>query len=142
MIPHPPTSTLFPYTTLFRSPVTDGRVRGTIEAIERELMQDGFVLRYRPQEEKVDGLPGREGVFLPCSFWFADCLHLLGRKKEARELFWRLLDVRNDPGLVSEEYDPREKRQLVNFPQAFSHVALIRAARILRDEDVLLRSED
>src|SRR5438034_5630004 len=69
MIPHPPTSTLFPYTTLFRSPVTDGRVRGTIEAIERELMQDGFVLRYRPQEEKVDGLPGREGVFLPCSFW-------------------------------------------------------------------------
>jgi GH15 family glucan-1,4-alpha-glucosidase len=112
-------------------PVSDQRVRGTIEAIERELMQDGFVLRYRPQEEKVDGLPGREGVFLPCSFWLADCLHLLGRKKEARELFGRLLDLRNDVGLLSEEYDPREKRQLGNFPQAFSHVALISAARIL-----------
>jgi len=90
----------------------------------------------------VDGLPGREGVFIPCSFWLADCWHLLGRKKEARELFERLLDLRNDLGLLSEEYDPREKRQLGNFPQAFSHVALIRAARILRDEDVLLRSED
>ena len=65
-------------------PATDERVRGTIEAIERELMQDGFVLRYRPQEEGVDGLPGREGVFLPCSFWLADCLHLIGRKKEAQ----------------------------------------------------------
>ena len=115
-------------------PATDGRVRGTIEAIESELMQDGFVLRYRPQEEKVDGLPGREGVFLPCSFWFADCLHLLGRKKEARELFERLLDVRNDLGLLSEEYDPLAKRQLGNFPQAFTHVALISAARILADD--------
>ncbi len=115
-------------------PITDERVRGTIEAIERELMQDGLVLRYRPQEEKVDGLPGREGVFLPCSFWFADCLHLLGRKKEARELFERLLNLRNDLGLLSEEYDPREKRQLGNFPQAFSHVALISAAAILGNE--------
>ncbi len=112
-------------------PATDERVRGTIEAIERELMQDGFVLRYRPQEENVDGLPGREGVFLPCSFWLADCLHLIGRKKEARELFERLLNLRNDLGLLSEEYDPREKRQLGNFPQAFSHVALISAARNL-----------
>jgi GH15 family glucan-1,4-alpha-glucosidase len=115
-------------------PITDERVRGTIEAIERELMQDGLVLRYRPQEEKVDGLPGGEGVFLPCSFWFADCLHLLGRKKEARELFERLLNLRNDLGLLSEEYDPREKRQLGNFPQAFSHVALVSAAAILGDE--------
>jgi GH15 family glucan-1,4-alpha-glucosidase len=123
-------------------PATDERVRNTIEAIERELMQDGFVLRYRPEQCGVDGLPGGEGVFLPCSFWLADCWHLLGRKKEARELFERLLDLRNDLGLLSEEYDPREKRQLGNFPQAFSHVALIRAARILRDEDVLLRSED
>jgi GH15 family glucan-1,4-alpha-glucosidase len=114
-------------------PATDKRVRGTIDAIERELVQDGFVLRYRPQEENVDGLPGREGVFLPCSFWLADCLHLLDRKKEARELFERLLNVRNDLGLLSEEYDPREKRQLGNFPQAFSHVALISAARILGD---------
>jgi len=76
----------------------------------------------------VDGLPGTEGVFLPCSFWMADCWHLLGRKKEARELFERLLDVRNDLGLLSEEYDPRAKRQLGNFPQAFSHVALVNAA--------------
>jgi GH15 family glucan-1,4-alpha-glucosidase len=115
-------------------PATDERVRSTIEAIERELMQDGFVLRYRQQDENVDGLPGREGVFLPCSFWLADCLHLIGRKKEARELFERLLNLRNDVGLLSEEYDPREKRQLGNFPQAFSHVALISAAAILGDE--------
>jgi len=115
-------------------PATDERVRGTIEAIERELMQDGFVIRYRTEEENVDGLPGREGAFLPCSFWLADCLHLIGRKKEARELFERLLNLRNDLGLLSEEYDPREKRQLGNFPQAFSHVALISAAAILGDE--------
>jgi GH15 family glucan-1,4-alpha-glucosidase len=123
-------------------PVTDERVRGTIEAIERELMHDGFVLRYRPQETGVDGLPGDEGVFLPCSFWLADCWHLLGRKKEARELFERLLDVRNDLGLLSEEYDPRAKRQLGNFPQAFSHVALVSCARILGDEDMLLARHD
>ena len=118
-------------------PVTDERVRGTIEAIARELMQDGFVLRYRPQEKGVDGLPGSEGVFLPCSFWLADCWHLLGRKKEACELFERLLDLRNDLGLLSEEYDPRNKRQLGNFPQAFSHVALVSCARLLAGEDVL-----
>jgi GH15 family glucan-1,4-alpha-glucosidase len=123
-------------------PVTDKRVRGTIEAIERELMQDGFVLRYRPEETGVDGLPGDEGVFLPCSFWLADCWHLLGRKKEARELFGRLLDVRNDLGLLSEEYDPRAKRQLGNFPQAFSHVALVSCARILSDEDTGLARRD
>jgi len=112
-------------------PFTDKRVRGTIEAIERELMQDGFVLRYRPEEEGVDGLPGRDGVFLPCSFWLASCLHRIGRKKEARDLFERLLSVRNDLGLLSEEYDPRSKRQLGNFPQAFSHVSLVNAAFIL-----------
>src|SRR5229473_725886 len=112
-------------------PFTDKRIRGTIEAIERELMRDGFVLRYRPEEEGVDGLPGREGVFLPCSFWLASCLHRIGREKEARELFERLLDVRNDLGLLSEEYDPVGKRQLGNFPQAFSHVALVNAAQIL-----------
>jgi GH15 family glucan-1,4-alpha-glucosidase len=115
-------------------PITDERVRSTIEAIERELMQDGLVLRYRPQEEKIDGLPGGEGVFLPCSFWLANCLHLLGRKKEARELFERLLALRNDLGLLSEEYDPLAKRQLGNFPQAFSHLALVSAARILGGE--------
>src|SRR6266699_3599215 len=119
-------------------PVSDERINRTIEAIERELTEDGFVLRYRPQETGVDGLPGSEGVFLPCSFWLADCWHLLGRKKEARELFERLLDVRNDLGLLSEEYDPRNKRQLGNFPQAFSHVALVSCARILSDEDMLV----
>jgi GH15 family glucan-1,4-alpha-glucosidase len=123
-------------------PISDERIRWTVEAIERELMRDGFVLRYRPQETRVDGLPGGEGVFLPCSFWLANCWHLLGRKKEARELFERLLDVRNDVGLLSEEYDPREKRQLGNFPQAFSHVALIRCARILGDEEELPGGDD
>jgi len=123
-------------------PVTDERVRGTIEAIQRELMHDGFVLRYRPQETGVDGLPGSEGVFLPCSFWLADCLHLLGRKKEARELFERLLEIRNDLGLLAEEYDPRAKRQLGNFPQAFSHVALVSCARILSDDDTGLARAD
>src|SRR5207247_8412143 len=112
-------------------PATDERVRNTVGAIERELMEDGFVVRYRPEECGVDGLPGREGVFIPCSFWLVACWHLLDRKKEARELFERLLDVRNDLGLLSEEYDPRDKRQLGNFPQAFSHVALLGAARIL-----------
>jgi GH15 family glucan-1,4-alpha-glucosidase len=112
-------------------PFTDKRVRGTIKAIERELMGDGFVLRYRPEEEGVDGLPGREGVFLPCSFWLASCLHRIGRKKEARDLFERLLSVRNDLGLLSEEYDPISKRQLGNFPQAFSHVSLVNAALTL-----------
>ena len=115
-------------------PFTDKRIRGTIEAIERELMRDGFVLRYRPEEEGVDGLPGREGVFLPCSFWLASCLHRVGRKKAARQLFERLLSVRNDLGLLSEEYDPRSKRQLGNFPQAFSHVSLITAALVLSDQ--------
>ncbi len=115
-------------------PATDPRVVGTIEAIERELMQDGFVLRYLPEQENVDGLPGTEGVFLPCSFWMADCLHLIGRKKEARELFERLLEVGNDLGLLSEEYSPGSKRLLGNFPQAFSHVSLVNAALLLSDQ--------
>jgi GH15 family glucan-1,4-alpha-glucosidase len=118
-------------------PASDERVRNTVEAIERELMYEGLVLRYRPQECGVDGLPGKEGVFLPCSFWLAMCWHLLDRKKEARDLFERLLDLRNDLGLLSEEYEPREKRQLGNFPQAFSHVALVACARHLSDEIVL-----
>src|SRR5947207_11436972 len=109
-------------------PFTDKRVRGTIEAIERELMRDGFVLRYRPEEEGVDGLPGREGVVLPCSSWLVSWLHRIGRKKEARDLFQRLLGLRNDLGLLAEEYDPIAKRQLGNFPQAFSHVSLVNAA--------------
>jgi GH15 family glucan-1,4-alpha-glucosidase len=116
-------------------PATDERVRNTVEAIERELMVDGLVLRYRPQECGVDGLPGGEGVFLPCSFWLVACWHLLGRKEEACELFKRLVSLRNDLGLLSEEYDPHDKRQLGNFPQAFSHVALLAAARILDGEE-------
>jgi len=76
----------------------------------------------------VDGLPGGEGVFLLCSFWLADCLHLIGRTQEARELFERLLSLRNDVGLLAEEYDPRAGRLLGNFPQAFSHVALVNTA--------------
>ena len=112
-------------------PIDDERVIGTIAAIERELVRDGFVLRYRTQENNVDGLPGGEGVFLPCSFWLADCLHLMGRTTEARDLFERLLALRNDLGLLAEEYDPRAKRQLGNFPQAFTHVALIITAQRL-----------
>jgi len=112
-------------------PIEDERVVNTIEAIERELMWEGFVLRYRAEINDVDGLPGGEGVFLPCSFWLAACLHLMGRKDEARDLFERLLKLRNDLGLYSEEYDPRAKRQLGNFPQAFTHVALINCAQLL-----------
>jgi len=112
-------------------PATDERMLGTIRAIERELIQNGLVLRYRPAEENVDGLPGREGVFLPCSFWLASCLHLIGRKDQAKELFERLLTLRNDLGLFSEEYDPVDKRQLGNFPQAFTHEAMIHTAWIL-----------
>jgi GH15 family glucan-1,4-alpha-glucosidase len=109
----------------------DERIVSTMEAIQRELMQDGLIHRYRTEKNNVDGLPGSEGVFLPCSFWLADCLRLMGRMSEARELFERLLELRNDVGLLSEEYDPRAKRQLGNFPQAFSHVALVNTARNL-----------
>jgi GH15 family glucan-1,4-alpha-glucosidase len=110
---------------------SDERMRGTIEAIESELMQDGLVLRYRTEEEHVDGLPGREGAFLPCSFWLANCLHFIGRTKDAKRLFEHLLTLRNDLGLLSEEYDPIARRQLGNFPQAFTHLALVNSARIL-----------
>ncbi|HET8558369.1 MAG TPA: glycoside hydrolase family 15 protein, partial [Gaiellaceae bacterium] len=109
-------------------PASDPRVRGTIEAVERELLQDGFVLRYRTQQEGVDGLPPGEGVFLPCSFWLCDCYELLDRHDEAHELFARLVALGNDLGLMSEEYDPRAERQLGNFPQAFTHLALVNTA--------------
>jgi GH15 family glucan-1,4-alpha-glucosidase len=112
-------------------PANDPRVRNTVEAIRRDLMQEGFVLRYRPESSGVDGLAGGEGVFLPCSFWLANCLHLIGQTKEALELFERLLALRNDLGLLSEEYDPVAGRLVGNFPQAFSHVALVNSARIL-----------
>jgi len=114
-------------------PASDARVRATIEAIQRELTEDGLVLRYRTRES-LDGLPPGEGVFLACSFWLADCLILLGRRDEARALFERLCRLANDVGLLSEEYDPRSGRHLGNFPQAFSHVALVNTAMNLSEE--------
>ncbi len=103
---------------------------GTVEAIEKHLVVDGFVARYNTRSS-VDGISGREGAFLACSFWLVDNYVLQGRLKEARELFERLLTLQNDVGLLSEEYDPREKRQLGNFPQAFSHLALVNSAHSL-----------
>jgi GH15 family glucan-1,4-alpha-glucosidase len=110
-------------------PPNDPRVLGTIDAIQRDLTRDGFVERYRPQAHNdVDGLPGGEGVFLPCSFWLVDALLMAERDDEARALFEQLLSIRNDLGLLSEEYDPVEKRLLGNFPQAFTHVGLVNSA--------------
>jgi GH15 family glucan-1,4-alpha-glucosidase len=109
-------------------PASDPRMRGTIEAIERDLVRDGLVYRYRTEKDGIDGLPEGEGAFLPCSFWLADCYELLGRHDDAVELFERLVGLTNDLGLVSEEYDPRAKRLLGNFPQAFTHLALVNSA--------------
>jgi GH15 family glucan-1,4-alpha-glucosidase len=111
-------------------PPEDPRVRGTIAAIERELLVDGFVLRYST-ESGVDALPAGEGAFLPCSFWLADCYALTGRRQEGEALFERLLALRNDVGLLAEEYDPRSRRMLGNFPQALTHMALVNTARLL-----------
>jgi GH15 family glucan-1,4-alpha-glucosidase len=109
-------------------PATDPRVTGTVDAVERGLVEDGFVLRYRTHDAGVDGLPAGEGVFLPCSFWLVDCLELLDRHDEAHALFDRLVSLANDVGLLSEEYDPVAKRLLGNFPQAFTHLALVNSA--------------
>ncbi|MBZ0134083.1 MAG: glycoside hydrolase family 15 protein [Rhodocyclaceae bacterium] len=111
-------------------PPADPRVRGTVDAIERHLLDDGLVLRYST-ETNVDELPPGEGVFLPCSFWFADCLILDGRCAEGEALFERLLSMCNDVGLLAEEYDTRERCMLGNFPQALTHMALINTARLL-----------
>jgi len=111
-------------------PPDDPRVRGTIEAIERNLMVGGLVLRYSTETE-VDGLPAGEGAFLPCSFWLADSYVLTGRRHDAEALFERLLALSNDVGLLAEEYDPRAKRMLGNFPQALTHMALVNTARLL-----------
>ena len=108
-------------------PGSDPRVKATVEAIERELMPDGFVLRYNSARVD-DGLPAGEGVFLACSFWMVSCLKCIGRTRDARRLFNRLLKLRNDVGLLSEEYDVGRKRLVGNFPQAFSHIALVNAA--------------
>ena len=115
-------------------PAKDPRVRGTVEAIGRELLIDGLVHRYHT-EATDDGLPPGEGAFLACSFWYVDNLELLGRNAEAREMFDHLLTLRNDVGLLAEEYDPRAGRQLGNFPQAFSHVALISSAYNLTERE-------
>jgi GH15 family glucan-1,4-alpha-glucosidase len=108
-------------------PASDPRIRSTVECIERRLMVDGFVLRY-DSSKTDDGLPPGEGAFLACSFWLADNYMLVGRHDDARALFERLLSLRNDLGLLAEEYDPRLGRQCGNFPQAFSHIALVDTA--------------
>jgi GH15 family glucan-1,4-alpha-glucosidase len=113
-------------------PANDARVVGTVKAIENHLLRDGFVSRYTI-DSAVDGLPDDEGQFLACSFWLADNYVLQGRRQEAVELFERLLAVRNDVGLLSEEYDPVSKRLVGNFPQAFSHVGLVNTAYNLQD---------
>ena len=118
-------------------PPDDERVRGTVAAVQQELCENGFVLRYRTDADPtspqgtVDGLPGSEGAFLACSFWLADALALTGKHDEARALFERLLDLRNDVGLLSEEWDPHAQRHLGNTPQAFSHVGLVNTALTL-----------
>src|SRR3546814_8690962 len=111
-------------------PREDPRFRGTVEAIERELLEDGLVLRYRP-EKTDDGLAGEEGTFLVCSFWLADAYTMIGRRGDAEALFERLLALRNDLGLLAEEYHPWLGRHLGNFPQAFSHIGLIKTGHNL-----------
>ena len=108
-------------------PASDARVKGTVRAIERQLMKNGLVLRYR-SEKTEDGLPPGEGTFLACSFWLADNYMRMGKRQKAKRLFAKLLKLRNEVGLLSEEYDPRGKVLLGNFPQAFSHIALINTA--------------
>ncbi|MGB6194386.1 MAG: glycoside hydrolase family 15 protein [Terracidiphilus sp.] len=113
-------------------PASDARVKSTVEAIEQRLTRDGLVLRYDTGNVD-DGLPSGEGVFLACSFWMVSCLNAIGREDDARQMFERLLKLRNDVGLLAEEYDPGRKRLVGNFPQAFSHIALVNAAFDLED---------
>jgi GH15 family glucan-1,4-alpha-glucosidase len=111
-------------------PASDSRVRGTVKAVEKELMQNGFVQRYTMTEatEQIDGLPQGEGAFLPCTFWLADNYILRGQVEKGRALFERMLDLRNDVGLLSEEFDPHTGRLVGNFPQALSHIPLVDTA--------------
>jgi GH15 family glucan-1,4-alpha-glucosidase len=111
-------------------PGDDERVVRTVETIQEHLTEDGFVLRYE-NESGVDGLPGREGMFLPCTLWLVGCLRLMGRLDEATAVFRRVTALVNDVGLISEEYDPGRRRLLGNFPQAFTHVGIVNAARSL-----------
>ena len=115
-------------------PASDPRIIGTVKAIEQDLLRAGFVDRYRT-ESGVDGLPAGEGAFLLCTFWLADNYALMGRIDDARRVFENLLSIRNDVGLLAEEYDPIARRQLGNFPQAFSHLGLINTARNLTQRD-------
>ena len=108
-------------------PADDPRVLGTVKAIETNLMRNGFVERYT-EDPAVDGMPHGEASFLACSFWMVDNYVAQGRQTEAENMFERLISIRNDVGLLSEEYDAVAKRQLGNFPQAFSHVGLVNAA--------------
>jgi GH15 family glucan-1,4-alpha-glucosidase len=116
-------------------PPDDPRVIGTIDAVRDELGHGGLLHRYSAGASDVDGLPGGEGTFLACSFWLADALHMTGRTKEARELFERLVELGNDVGLLSEEYDPVAGAQLGNVPQAFSHIGLVNTALALFGAD-------
>ena len=122
-------------------PISDPRITGTIEAIERDLLWHGLVRRYtmKPTTEDVDGLPPGEGAFFLCSFWLADCYAAMGRRDDAVRLFERLVGSGNDLGLLSEEYDPQAGRMLGNFPQAFSHVGLINTALRLTEETAPVR---
>jgi GH15 family glucan-1,4-alpha-glucosidase len=117
-------------------PGNDERVKDTVEAIERDLMPNGLVLRYDTSKVN-DGLPPGEGVFLACSFWLVGSLKAIGRERDARTLFERLIKLCNDVGLLSEEYDPENKRMVGNFPQAYSHLALVNAAFALEDRPSL-----
>lgn len=115
-------------------PPRDPRVTGTVRAVEERLMRDGLVMRYLEGDDDIDGLPGDEGAFLPCSFWLADNLWLGGREEDARELFTRLIGSSNDVGLFSEELEPTTGRLLGNFPQAFTHVSMINTAHNISGE--------
>jgi GH15 family glucan-1,4-alpha-glucosidase len=114
---------------------SDPRVISTVDVIGKQLMSDGFILRYDTSKTSdVDGLVGREGAFLACSFWYVDNLSMIGRDQEASEMFQRLIGLVNDVGLLSEEYDPVLKRQVGNFPQAFSHISLVNSAYSLSQD--------
>jgi GH15 family glucan-1,4-alpha-glucosidase len=126
---------LMPHTGFL--PASDPRVAGTVAAIEKGLLRDGFVLRYAT-ETGADGLPGTEGAFLACSFWLVDNYSFAGRFDEAQAMFERLVGLKNHLGLFAEEYEPRLRRQIGNFPQAFTHLALITSAHIL---DAAMRGE-
>jgi GH15 family glucan-1,4-alpha-glucosidase len=114
-------------------PADDPRVLATIKAVTKHLMRDGFMLRYNPKKFD-DGLPGGEGAFIACSFWLVSALQAAGKKREATKLFEKLLKIRNDVGLLSEEYDTKRDRQVGNFPQAFSHIAMVVAALHLEED--------